>query len=139
LRQAGVPVPEGRIVADAGDAWEAAQSIGLPVVVKPRDGNHGRGVFIDMKTREQVEEAFPHAAACGDGVIVERFIPGVDHRLLVVGDKMVAASRGEPAIIVGDGKQTVRELIDSQLNSDPRRGTHLRAVPPGTMGFFDGQ
>jgi cyanophycin synthetase len=124
LRQAGVPVPAGRIVADAADAWDAAQDIGLPVVVKPRDANHGRGVFIDMKTREQIDAVFPHAAKYGNGVIVERFIPGVDHRLLVVGNRMVAASRGEPAIIVGDGKQTVHELIESQLNTDPRRGSH---------------
>jgi cyanophycin synthetase len=123
LRQAGVPVPTGRIAVDADDAWEAAQDIGLPVVIKPRDGNHGRGVFIDMQTREQISDVFPHAAKCGDGVIVERFIPGVDHRLLVVGSRMVAASRGEPAVIVGDGKQTVRALIEVQLNSDPRRGT----------------
>ena len=124
LRRAGVPVPVGRIVTDADDAWEAAQDIGLPVVVKPRDGNHGRGVFIDMKTREQITEVFPHAAECGNGVIVERFIPGVDHRLLVVGSRMVAACRGEPAIIVGDGKQTVHVLVEAQLNSDPRRGSH---------------
>ena len=124
LRRSGVPVPEGRIVTDENDAWEAAQDIGIPVVVKPLDANHGRGVFIDMKTREQINEIFPHAAKYGSGVIVERFIPGVDHRLLVVGNKMVAANRGEPAIIVGDGKQTVHELIESQLNSDPRRGSH---------------
>lgn len=124
LRQAGVPVPLGRAVTDAEDAWEAALEIGLPVVVKPRDANHGRGVFIDMKTREQIHGIFPHAAKCGDGVIVERFIPGVDHRLLVVGDKMVAASRGEPALIVGDGERTVHELIELQLNTDPRRGAH---------------
>ncbi|MCX6876660.1 MAG: cyanophycin synthetase [Verrucomicrobia bacterium] len=124
LRQAGVPVPTGRIVSDADDAWEAAQDLGLPVVVKPRDANHGRGVFLDMKTRQQIGEVFPHAAKYGDGVIVERFIPGTDHRLLVVGNRMVAASRGEPAIIVGDGQQTVHELVESQLNMDPRRGSH---------------
>ncbi len=124
LSLAGVPMPKGRIVTDAADAWEAAEEFGLPVVVKPRDANHGRGVFIDIKTREQIEEIFPHAAKHGDGVIVERFIPGVDHRLLVVGNKMVAANRGEPAIIIGDGKQTVQELIESQLNTDPRRSSH---------------
>ncbi|HEY2573714.1 MAG TPA: cyanophycin synthetase [Verrucomicrobiaceae bacterium] len=124
LRQAGVPVPTGRIVTDADDAWEAAVDIGLPVVVKPRDANHGRGVFLDMKTRQQIDEIFPHAAKYGDGVIVERFIPGSDHRLLVVGSKMVAANRGELAIIIGDAKHTVHELIESQLNSDPRRGSH---------------
>ncbi len=122
LRRAGVPVPEGRIVTDADDAWEAAQDIGLPVVVKPRDGNHGRGVFIDIKTEQQIREVFPDAMKYGDGVIVEKFIPGVDHRLLVIGGKLVAASRGEPAMVVGDGKQTIHALVESQLNSDPRRG-----------------
>ena len=124
LRRAGVPVPIGRIVADADDAWEAAQEIGLPVVVKPRDANHGRGVFLEMKTREQIADVFPHAAKYGDGVIVERYIPGVDHRLLVIGNRMVAASRGEPATIVGDGLHTVHQLVETQLNSDPRRGSH---------------
>jgi len=124
LRQAGVPVPQGRVVTDAADAWEAAEDVGLPVVVKPTDGNHGRGVFIDLSTREQVTQAYEGALKQGSGVMVESYIPGVDHRLLVVGAKMIAANRGEPACIVGDGLQTVRELIESQLNSDPRRGTH---------------
>lgn len=124
LRRAGVPVPSGRIVTDAEDAWEAAQEIGLPVVIKPLDGNHGRGVFLDIGTREQITEVFPHAAACGSAVMAESFIPGVDHRLLVVGSRMVAASRGEPAIVVGDAVQSVHQLIESQLNSDPRRSFH---------------
>jgi len=122
LKQAGVPVPEGRIVNDPDDAWDAAEDVGLPVVVKPTDANHGRGVFIDLNTREQVVEAFPQSLKEGTGVMVERFIPGVDHRLLVVGSDMVAASRGDPAIVVGDGESTVVQLIESQLNSDPRRG-----------------
>ena len=123
LRQAGVPVPQGRVVTDTDDAWEAAGDVGLPVVVKPTDGNHGRGVFIDLTTREQVTESYKQALNEGSGVMVERFIPGVDHRLLVVGSKMIAANRGEPACIVGNGRSTVRDLIESQLNSDPRRGT----------------
>lgn len=124
LRQAGVPVPEGRTVTDVDDAWEAAEDVGLPVVVKPIDGNHGRGVFIDLSTREQVVQAYADALKQGSGVMVERYIPGVDHRLLVVGSKMIAANRGEPACIVGDGRHSVRDLIEAQLNSDPRRGTH---------------
>ncbi|KAB2638663.1 MAG: cyanophycin synthetase [Verrucomicrobia bacterium] len=124
LRRVGVPVPNGRIVTDAEDAWEAAQDLGLPVVIKPLDANHGRGVFLDMRTREQIAEVFPHAAACGTAVIAEHFIPGVDHRLLVVGSRMVAASRGEPAIVIGDAIQSIHQLIESQLNSDPRRSFH---------------
>ena len=122
LRQAGVPVPDGRTVNDPDDAWSAAEEVGLPVVVKPTDANHGRGVFIDLNTREQVIEAYPRALKEGTGVMVERFIPGVDHRLLVVGSSLIAASRGDPAIVVGDGENTIVRLIEDQLNSDPRRG-----------------
>ena len=101
---------------------EAAQDIGLPIVVKPTDANHGRGVFIDLTTQGQVADAYQQALNEGSGVMVEKFIPGVDHRLLVVGSDMVAASRGDPAIVVGDGKSTIVQLIEAQLNSDPRRG-----------------
>ena len=128
LRRAGVPVPEGRIVNDPDDAWVAAEDYGCPVVVKPRDANHGRGVFIGMNTAEEVKSAFVEASKEGNGVIVERYLPGVDHRLLVIGGKLVAASRGEPAMVTGDGKQTIKELVESQLNSDPRRGTHDSAA-----------
>ncbi len=123
LSQAGVPMPEGRIVADPEDAWVAAQDIGLPVVVKPRDANHGRGVFVDLHTKEQIVDCFELADKEGNGVMVESFIPGTDHRLLVVGKNLVAASRGDPAIIVGDGKSNVTQLIETQLNTDPRRGS----------------
>jgi len=122
LRSAGVPVPEGRPVDDAEDAWSAAQSLGFPVVVKPRDANHGRGVFTGLRTKEQVSRAFDLAAKEGSGVLVETFAPGAEHRLLVVGDKLVAATRGEAAFIVGDGLRTVEKLIEDQINSDPRRG-----------------
>lgn len=123
LQSCGVPVPAGTIVADADAAWEAAQEIGLPVALKPQDGNHGRGVVLDLNTREEVLAAFDLARREGDGnVIVEQFIKGNEHRLLVVGDRVVAAARGETAWVVGDGKATVTELVDSQLNSDPRRG-----------------
>ena len=122
LANCGVPVPEGREVCSADDAWEAAEDIGLPVCVKPLDGNHGRGVFIDLTTREQIEKAYAVAVDEGSGVLVERSIPGVEHRLLIVGDKMVAANRSEMITVTGNGQSTVRELIDSQVNSDPRRG-----------------
>ena len=122
LRAAGVPVPEGRIVADAADAWEAACDIGVPVVVKPRDANHARGVFTNLITQKQVESAFNFAVHEGNGVIVERFAPGNEHRLLIVGNRLIAAACGEAARIVGDGVRTVKELVAEQLNSDPRRG-----------------
>jgi len=123
LQSCGVPVPEGRLVTSAEDAWEAACEIGVPVVVKPYDGNHGRGVFTNVMTREEVESAWQIAIEEGSGVIVERFVQGKEHRLLVVGGRMVAAARGEPAFVVGNGRSTVTELIDLQLNSDPSRGS----------------
>ncbi|VVD83803.1 Cyanophycin synthetase [Pandoraea capi] len=123
LESCGVPVPEGRLVDSAEDAWDAAQDIGLPVVVKPYDGNHGRGVFINLTTRDEVITAFGVALEEGNGVIVERFVPGLEHRLLVVGGRVVAAAMGEMASVVGDGQHTVSELIELQINNDPRRGS----------------
>ena len=122
LASCGVPVPEGAVVNSAEEAWDAAQDIGLPVVVKPSDANHGRGVSLDLNTREQVEAAFAIADPEGSDVIVERYVRGHEHRLLVVGGRVVAAARGEVAMITSDGKQTVRQLIDEQINTDPRRG-----------------
>ncbi|SFB69531.1 cyanophycin synthetase [Polaromonas sp. OV174] len=122
LATCGVPVPEGAVVNSAEAAWEAAQDIGLPVVVKPSDGNHGRGVSLDLNTREEIEAAFRVAEPEGSEVLVERYIRGHEHRLLVVGGRVVAAARGEIASITGDGRQTVNQLIDAQLNTDPRRG-----------------
>ncbi|MFM2328662.1 MAG: hypothetical protein RLZZ494_765 [Pseudomonadota bacterium] len=122
LTSVGVPVPEGQVVDSPAEAWEAAEDIGLPVVVKPTDGNHGRGVSLDLRTREEVEAAWPIADAEGSEVIVERYIRGDEHRVLVVGGKVVAATRGESLWITGDGRSTVVQLIDSQLNTDPRRG-----------------
>lgn len=122
LAACGVAVPEGRMVDDPADAWAAAQEIGLPVVVKPDNGNHGRGVSLELMTPAEVEAAFPIAAAEGSGVMVERYIRGEEHRLLVVNNQLVAATRGESIFVTGDGKATIRALIDAQLNTDPRRG-----------------
>ncbi len=123
LQSCGVPVPEGRRVASPEDAWAAACSLGVPVVIKPEDGNHGRGVFTNLMTEDEVLAAYVVAVDEGSGVLVERFIPGVEHRILVVGDRVAAAARGEEAIVIGDGQSTVYELIDQQINSDPRRGS----------------
>ncbi len=122
LESCGVPIPEGREVSSAEDAWEAAEDIGLPVCIKPVDGNHGRGVFIDVKTKEEIEKAYKIAVEEGSGVLVERSIPGTEHRMLVIGGKLVAANRGDMVMVTGDGQSTVTELIASQVNSDPRRG-----------------
>ncbi|AXS80610.1 cyanophycin synthetase [Dechloromonas sp. HYN0024] len=123
ISSVGVPVPEGREVDSADDAWDAAEDIGLPVCVKPTDGNHGRGVFIDLTTKEEVARAYAIAVEEGSGVLVERSIQGIEHRLLVVGGKLVAANRSDLITVTGDGKSTVQELIASQVNTDPRRGS----------------
>ena len=122
LKACGVPVPEGAVVDTAEAAWEAAEDIGLPVVVKPSDGNHGRGVTLDLSTREDIEAAFRVAESHGSEVIVERYLRGQEHRLLVVGGRVVAAARGDTAWVTGDGHASVADLVDSQINSDPRRG-----------------
>lgn len=122
LASCGVPVPEGRVVENAEDAWDAAQDIGLPVAVKPTDANHGRGISLNLSAQEDIETAFAFAARHGSEVMVERFIPGDEHRLLVVGGKVVAAARGETAWVTGDGLQSVLALVEEQINSDPRRG-----------------
>ncbi len=120
LRAAGVPVPFGRPVVSADDAWAAANEIGMPVAVKPQDGNQGKGVTVNVVTREHMDIAYRAAAEYGE-VMVEKFLPGSDFRLLVVGNRMVAASRRDPPQVVGDGLHSVRELVDI-VNQDPRRG-----------------
>lgn len=121
LHAAGVPVPRGHSVSDAESAWQAAQELGGPVVVKPRDGSQGRGVAVNIESREQVIAAYEVAAAISDEVIVERYIPGHDFRLLVVGDSLVAAARRDPPQVTGDGRHTIRQLVE-QVNADPLRG-----------------
>lgn len=120
LHAAGVPVPLGKPVETVEEAWEVALKVGLPVVVKPQDGNQGKGVTVNITDRAQLEEAYKNAADYGT-VMVERFLPGHDFRLLVVGDQLVAAARREPPQVLGDGVHTVRQLVEV-VNQDPRRG-----------------
>ncbi|WP_395011846.1 cyanophycin synthetase [Undibacterium sp.] len=122
LDAAGVPVPLGRTAVDVQDAWNIALEIGLPVVVKPKDGNQGKGVTVNVTTREQLEAGYAAACEFRDDILVERYLPGNDFRLLVVGNKLVAAARRDPPQVVGDGTHSVRELVE-QVNKDPRRGT----------------
>jgi cyanophycin synthetase len=121
LYSVGVPMPAGRAAQDRKDAWAAAEELGLPVVVKPQDANHGRGVSIRLEDREAVEAAFDIASREGSGVVVERFISGAQYRVLVVGDQAVAASGGEAEQVVADGIHNVDELV-ALANLDPRRG-----------------
>lgn len=136
LQSCGVPVPEGSLVKSAEEAWEEAQDIGLPVVVKPYDGNHGRGVSLNLVTEADVVAAYHLAARKGESksVIVERYITGNEHRLLVVGKHVIAAAKGEALWVVGNGKSNIIELVDDQINIDPRRGTGedspLNAIAP---------
>ncbi|MFZ3126563.1 MAG: cyanophycin synthetase [Rhodoferax sp.] len=125
LQSCGVPVPEGRLVRSVEEAWEAAQDVGLPVVLKPYDGNHGRGVSLNLQTQSDVEAAYHLALRKGGGssVIVETFIRGNEHRLLVVGKRVVAAARGEELSVIGDGVSNIDALAQAQINTDPRRGT----------------
>lgn len=120
LQAAGVPVPIGRPVESPDDAWAVAQEIGLPVVVKPQDGNQGKGVTVNIVDRAHLDSAFKAAAEIGT-VMVEKYLPGADFRLLVVGQRLVAAARRDPPHVIGDGEHTVRELVD-RVNADPRRG-----------------
>lgn len=124
LASCGVPVPEGAIARSPEDAWDEAQDIGLPVVVKPIDANHGRGVSLNLTTEAEVKAAYAIASEEGESrsVLVERYVTGSEHRLLVVGRKVVAAARGESVWVTGDGRHSVAELCDSQINIDPRRG-----------------
>ncbi|MDZ4850686.1 MAG: ATP-grasp domain-containing protein [Pirellulaceae bacterium] len=123
LAAVGVNVPKGRSVVDREDAWRAAQEIGLPVVVKPRNGNHSCGVRLDLNEREAILSAYDWACDSGatTDVLVEQYIRGNHHRVLVIGGKFVAASKAEREYVIGDGVRTIRELIE-ELNLDPRRG-----------------
>ena len=123
LANCGIPVPEGQLVESPQQAWDAAQDIGLPVCVKPADGNRARGVSLELHQEADIKAAYEIALKQGNEVLVEKFIQGLEHRLLVVGDRLVAASRGEAASVMGDGIHTVRELVNAQINSDPRRGS----------------
>ena len=123
LASAGLPVPRGEIVRDEDAAVAAAKRIGFPVVTKPLDGNHGRGVGLDLRTERDVRAGFKRALAearRGD-VVVESYVAGSDYRVLVVGGRMVAVAERVPAGVTGDGTHTVAELV-AMANDDPRRG-----------------
>src|SRR5262249_10972036 len=121
LRKLHIPTAAGRVVHDADEAWRVAREIGLPVVVKPRDADYGNGVSLNLTTQDDVVAAWKRAREFRHDVLVERQLAGQTHRRLVVNDVLVAASRREPAQVIGDGRQTVAELIAS-ANRDPRRG-----------------
>ncbi len=120
LDEIGLTVPRGRYVVSPEDAWAAALEIGVPVAVKPRDGNQGRGVILNLSSQDQVVAAYELAQKESESIIVEQYIFGETYRLLVVGENFVAASHCRPPHVAGDGIQTIQELVD-EVNLDPRR------------------
>jgi len=121
LEQAEVPVPRGEIIRRESSLEETCRYVGFPLVIKPIDGNHGRGITVDIQNYADALVAFHAAKDISRAVIVEKFIVGDDYRLLVINNKLVAAAKRTPAHVIGDGKHNIQQLID-QVNSDPRRG-----------------
>ncbi|HSP40376.1 MAG TPA: cyanophycin synthetase, partial [Gillisia sp.] len=121
LEQAQIPVPAGEILSKEEHLQEVVDNIGYPLVTKPLDGNHGRGISININTYEDALKGFRKSKEISDYVLVERQTKGNDYRLLVVNNKFVAAAKRTPAHVIGDGKLSIRELLD-KVNSDPRRG-----------------
>ncbi|MBK9637763.1 MAG: cyanophycin synthetase [Bacteroidetes bacterium] len=121
LEAANISVPKGRIIYDQEDLDRAIDSIGFPMVIKPVNGNHGRGATINIRSREEAIEAMAAAKKISRAVICEKFITGFDHRVLVIDYKFVAAAKRTPALVIGDGKSRIMALIDA-VNKDPRRG-----------------
>ena len=127
LKACGVPIPEGQVVNSPEEAWEAAQDIGLPVVVKPSDGNHGRGVTLDLRKKEDIEAAYHVAYPEGSDVMVERFIPGDEHRILVVGGKVVAAlSVTAPKVRMTP--EVIEKIIPAVIDTAQKIGDDFRKI-----------
>jgi cyanophycin synthetase len=121
LEAANIPVPKGKIIYDEEDLKRAIEYINFPVVIKPINGNHGRGATINIRNWEDALEALAVAKKISRGVICEKYITGFDHRVLVIDYKFVAAAKRTPAQVIGDGKHSIQQLID-EVNKDPRRG-----------------
>lgn len=121
LEQAQVEVPRGDIISRESSLKDACKYVGYPLVIKPIDGNHGRGITVDINSYEDALEAYNAAKEVSHRVIVEKYITGEDFRLLVINNKLVAAAKRTPAHVIGDGKLTIEELVD-EVNKDPRRG-----------------
>lgn len=116
-----IPVPYGKVVYTEVSAIMAADSIGMPVVLKPFNGNQGKGVQTNLQNEEEVKNAFKKAASYSSGVLVEQYIPGNDYRILVVGNQVSAVAQRVSAMVVGDGIHSIEELVDI-INADPKRG-----------------
>ena len=121
LEQAEVEVPRGDIISRESGLEDACRYVGYPLVIKPIDGNHGRGITVDINNYEDALEAFKIAKEVSRRVIVEKYITGEDYRLLVINNNFVAAAKRTPAHVIGDGKSSIAELVE-EVNKDPRRG-----------------
>lgn len=128
LQEAGVPISRGRVVETAAQALAAVDELGLPVAVKPADTDIGVGVALDVRAREQVELAFGEAIKHATKVLIEQFAPGIEHRVLVIGDHVAAVTRVDPPQVIGDGVSTITQLVE-QVNLDPRRGEEKDDTP----------
>ena len=133
LAGAGVPVPDGVVAADEVAAVQAFARFGPPVVIKPRNGNQGGGITVGVTTAAEAVRAYRHASAAGPAVIVERYVPGTDYRVLVVDGRVIAAARVRPPAVTGDGVHDIAALIEI-ANADPRRGDgHSRPLTKITL------
>ena len=121
LEQAEVPMPKGDIIRTERGLEEAVEYVGFPLVIKPVNGNHGRGITTNINSMDEALIAFKEAKEISRLVIVEKFITGEDYRLLVIDHKLVAAAKRTPAHVIGDGKSTIQQLVD-EVNKDERRG-----------------
>ena len=121
LEQAEVPIPKGDIIRTERGLKEAVDYVGFPLVIKPVNGNHGRGITTNINSLDEALIGFKEAKEISRLVIVEKYITGEDHRLLVINNKLVAAAKRTPAHVIGDGKSTIQELVD-EVNKDERRG-----------------
>lgn len=136
LEAAEIPVPRGTVIRTEAGLDEAIQKFGYPLVIKPIDGNHGKGNTTNITNREQAVKALEAAKQYGRNVIVERFITGYDFRCLVINNKFICAALRTPASVVGDGKNTIQWLID-ETNKDPRRGYgHEKVLTQITIDQF---
>lgn len=136
LEAAEIPVPRGTVIRTEVGLEEAIDKFGYPLVIKPIDGNHGKGNTTNITTREQAQKAFEAAKAYSRSVIVERFITGFDFRCLVINNKFICAALRTPASVVGDGAHNLQWLID-ETNKDPRRGYgHEKVLTQITVDQF---
>ncbi|MDD3839302.1 MAG: cyanophycin synthetase [Clostridia bacterium] len=128
LSQNGIVVPEGQIVTDEDQAIDVANLIGYPVVVKPRTGNQGKGVRVDINTDQELIQAFRLVKRYDQDVLIEKFIDGKDYRILVVGNKVISVSNRVPAFVIGDGKSTIKQLVEQENKNNTRGEGHEKPL-----------